>query len=59
MQKNFKKLIQKFFISKFLYLFLFQNNKENRYKMPKNDSDDENDSCVLLGTPLVDLLPGW
>jgi hypothetical protein len=27
-------------------------------KMPANDSDDENDSCVLVGTPLVDLLPG-
>ncbi len=24
----------------------------------RNDSDDENDSCVLVGTPLVDLIPG-
>ena len=22
------------------------------------DSDDDDDSCVLLGTPLVDLMPG-
>ena len=26
--------------------------------MPRNGSDDEGDSCVLIGTPLVDLLPG-
>lgn len=26
--------------------------------MPKNESDDENDSCVLVGTPLIDLFPG-
>lgn len=25
--------------------------------MTRNDSDDEGDSCVLIGTPLVDLLP--
>ena len=26
--------------------------------MPRNDSDDENDSCCLVGTPLIDLIPG-
>jgi hypothetical protein len=24
----------------------------------RNNSDDEEDSCVLVGTPLVDLIPG-
>ena len=26
--------------------------------MPKYDSDDEIDSCVLVGTPLTSLIPG-
>ena len=26
--------------------------------MPPGGSDDETDSCVFFGTPLVDLLPG-
>lgn len=25
--------------------------------MPRNGSDDENDSCCLVGTPLIDLIP--
>jgi hypothetical protein len=27
-------------------------------RMPRNGSDDEGDSWVLIGTPLADLLPG-
>ncbi len=40
-----------------LKIFIW-NSKLIKKTMKRNDSDDEGDSCVLIGTPLVDLLPG-